>query len=117
MLHRKKIAVALSVFAALLATAVFSPAAEALHIANLTGWNIHAIYVSDSESDDWGENLIGDGMMLPNKKGIDVEIYASTFDIRYENEDGDGWEIPEIRGNALSVTLFPEIEYTMVQYP
>jgi len=68
----------------------FSPlTAQALTLVNATSSQISAIYISDSGTDDWEENII-EGYILPPGNKIDVQIQGSyqNFDLRIESTDG-----------------------------
>jgi hypothetical protein len=70
---------------------VFSAAAEArtITIANIDidSLAIVELYVSGSGSDEWGDDLLGNGH-IPKNDDIDIEVSSSAFDILVVWEDG-----------------------------
>ncbi|NBO64787.1 MAG: hypothetical protein EBU88_08080 [Acidobacteria bacterium] len=64
---------------------------------NRTGINIHAIFISSHDADEWGEDVMEDDI-LRDGEDIDIEFHpragARLWDLRIEDKDGDSveWE-------------------------
>ncbi|MDX1757222.1 MAG: hypothetical protein R3175_14290 [Marinobacter sp.] len=64
-------------------------------VTNNTGYDIFYLYVSNEESSDWEEDVLGDDI-LANGETVRVTVNnqdSSVFDIRAEDEDGDTYTI------------------------
>ena len=90
---------------------VFSVAAEAstISITNQTGYAIHQIFLSDSDTDDWEEDVLGDNI-LPNGATLQVQVQGSfsQFDLMSIDEDGDAFAWHGFPGNTTQITLVYE---------
>ena len=76
-----------------------------LKLANKSASEIHAIYISDSNTDDWEENII-EGYMLPPGNVVDVEIPAyKSFDLLVEDDDGNNEDYRGFPGNTREITI------------
>nr|WP_321502866.1 hypothetical protein [uncultured Dethiosulfovibrio sp.] len=86
----KKILFALSL--CLLCCSLAFAAPQDFVLINKTGVDIYVVYVSPSDSDDWGEDVM-DEDILPNGESVMIEFPGkqrdSMWDIRVEDEDGD----------------------------
>lgn len=93
---------------ALVAVFAFALTAQAakLTIINKTASEIHAIYISDSNSTNWEENVI-DGYLLPSGNRLDIQITGSykQFDLRVEDEEGNYEEYSNFPGKTREITL------------
>ena len=79
--------------------------AASLKIINRTASEIHAIYISDSGSNDWEENII-DGYMLPSRRQVDIQIPKyKNFDLRVEDNRGNSEDYTGFPGNTRQITL------------
>ena len=70
-------------------------AAEYLEVRNETGFVIAALYISSTNSEDWGENLL-DGQSLRNKVEIQVDLTNlpdTLVDIRARDSEGDTYTL------------------------
>ena len=87
-----------------------------ISIFNHTGYTIYYIYVSPSDSDTWGKDVLGDKVLYDG----DVFTYqlqyplsrVSVYDIALEDEDGDPyyqWEI-DVSKNTRIVFTFDDID-------
>jgi len=56
--------------------------AEEVLIINATGFEIHSIALSASESNSWGDDLLGDGVLNPGD-GLKINLSGDT----------DGWDM------------------------
>lgn len=101
----KRMTVAALAVSGILAAAAFAPAQNAkldFKLVNRTGVEIHAVYLGPHDSDDWGEDILGQDT-LPNGESVDIEFSPKTkdkiWDLRIE--DGDGkhveWESLDLR--------------------
>jgi hypothetical protein len=62
-------------------------------IVNNTGYMVYYVYISQTATDDWEEDIMGDDV-LPNGDSVRVRLSYSLnvtnrYDIRLEDEDGD----------------------------
>jgi len=82
------------------AFAVSSPAQNPtldFRLENRTGINIHSIFMSSHDSDEWGDDLMEDDI-LRDGEDLDLEFHpkagARLWDLRIEDKDGDSveWE-------------------------
>jgi hypothetical protein len=79
--------------------------AASLKIINQSASEIHAIYISDSGSNDWEENII-DGYKLPSGNQVDIQIPSyKKFDLRVEDKGGNYEDYSEFPGNTRQITL------------
>jgi hypothetical protein len=64
---------------------------------NRTGINIHSIYMTSHDSDEWGDDLMEDDI-LRDGEDLDIEFHpkagARLWDLRIEDKEGDSveWE-------------------------
>ena len=94
---------------------VFSISAQNLpyiSIVNDTGYEIYCIYISPSDSDEWGENLLEDNTLLEGETFICQLLHplsiVSVYDILLEDEDGDlyyKWEVNAANNSRIVFTL------------
>jgi hypothetical protein len=74
----------------------FSLSAQSLpsiRITNNTGYDVYYIYISPSDSEDWGEEFLGDDILLDGHS-VNIRLdyplsRVAVYDIRVEDEDGD----------------------------
>jgi hypothetical protein len=64
-----------------------------IRITNNTGYDVYYIYISPSDSEDWGEEFLGDDVLLDGHS-VNIRLdyplsRAAVYDIRVEDEDGD----------------------------
>lgn len=80
--------------------------AAALKLSNKSASDIHAIYISDSGTNDWEENII-EGYILPSGNEVDIQITGSYkfFDLRVEDGDGNSEEYDKFPGKTRQITL------------
>lgn len=66
-------------------------------LVNKTGFEIHNVYISPSNSDDWGDDVMGKDT-LPTGGSVEITFSrkesAANWDLKIENEDGKAitWE-------------------------
>ena len=76
---------------------------------DLGAWDIHYVYISPADSDEWGEDLLGEDEILEDGQELTTEVEVGTYDIRLLDEDQDTYtrndvEITE-EGYSWEVTL------------
>lgn len=82
-----------------------------LEIVNGTGYDLYYVYVSDSADGDWGDDILGDEVMLDGDAVyLDVPSNPdSWYDIKAIDSDGDEYYVYEFDycedGEDLSYTL------------
>ena len=85
-----------------------------IRIVNNTGYTICYLFVSSSESDDWGEDLLGEDV-LEDGKTFTYKLSQPLnqfYDIVAEDEDGDTyykWNVT-ITNNARIVFTLEDLE-------
>jgi hypothetical protein len=98
------------------ATAAASPAtqggAQDFSLVNKTGVEIHAVYISPHDGDDWEEDILGRDT-LPNGESVDIKFNrdetAEMWDLRIEDSKGNAIEWENLNLLKISkATLFYE---------
>ncbi len=88
---------------------------QILTVINRSSSNISAIFLSDSNTSDWEENLLPDGYVLPYGNQIDITILPryKRFDLRVESTDGGAEDYMEFPGSTTVTQLNGrgEVEY------
>jgi len=86
-----------------------------INILNNTGYTIYYIYVSPSESDFWGDDVLGDEILLDGETFTYQLPYplssVNVYDILLEDEDGDSyfqWAL-DLARNPRIVFTFDDI--------
>lgn len=79
-------------------------------LANRTGVEIHALYITPRDSDDWGEDILGVDT-LPSGENLEITFSrkekAKYWDLRVEDEDGAYIEWEDLNLLEISkVTLY-----------
>jgi hypothetical protein len=82
-----------------------------IRITNNTGHDVYVIYISPSDTEDWGENFLGDDTLLDGHS-INIRLnyplsVVDTYDIYLEEENGDTY-----RKNKVKVTDNARIVFT-----
>jgi hypothetical protein len=61
-------------------------------LVNRTGVEINAVYLAPHDSDDWGDDVMGQDT-LPNGQSVDIQFHpkakARLWDLRVEDSDGN----------------------------
>jgi hypothetical protein len=83
----KKAVFLVVLFAAVVFTAV--AAGPVLTVVNDTGYDIYYLYVSKSDSDEWGEDVLGDEVLEAGDSFRVTLSSSGTWDLRAEDEDED----------------------------
>ena len=81
-------------------------------VVNKTGVEIHALYVSPSDKNDWGEDILGKDT-LPNGETTEIEFdaeeEAEKWDLRVQDKEGNAIEWTDLDLTEIAkVTLFYE---------
>jgi opacity protein-like surface antigen len=71
-------------------------------VVNDTGYDVYYLYVSRSDSDDWGDDLLDDEILGPGE-GFQVSLPTGTWDIMVEDEDEDTYTKSEVRVTKSTV--------------
>jgi hypothetical protein len=87
-----------------------------IKIINNTGYDIYFLYVSSSDDDEWGEDVLGeevleDGMTFTYRLPQPLSR-VSLYDFMAEDEDGDTYTKMEVSvsNNAQIVFTFEDID-------
>jgi len=94
---------------------VFTVSAQSLpsvRIVNNTGYTVYSIFISPSELDDWGENILGDtslanGGTFTYRLPYPLSKY-SVYDVGMENEDEAAyikWDVTIINNLQIIFTM------------
>jgi hypothetical protein len=67
-----------------------------LRIQNVSRFDIHRIYVSPSDSRNWGPDLLGDDVLRSGSAFTITDIRPGEYDIRFVDEDGDACILNDI---------------------
>jgi len=100
-----------AVFAAVLMTALFSFAACAgqILIHNETGFTLFELYISDSGTNDWEEDILGSNV-LSDEEAIRITVHGSydEFDLKAVAEDGSSASWYGLPGYASDITIYAD---------
>jgi len=83
-----------------------------VRIVNNTGFSLYYIYASPAESDDWGDDLLGDDM-LEDGDYITIKLpqplnITNVYDFGVQDEDGDiyfKWEVTVANNARIVFTI------------
>lgn len=78
-----------------------------LNVTNDTGFTIAAIFVSDSDKDDWGDDYLN-GRVLNNGETLKVRlenISSTTVNVRGRDDEGDTYTVYGIYAVSDDVLL------------
>lgn len=85
--------------AAMLLCAVSMPAfAEraTVKVINQSKWEIHHLYLSSSENEEWGPDQLGEHVLTKGDSFTLTKIPCDTYDIKVVDEDGDECVIEQV---------------------
>ena len=96
--------------------ALYAQNLPSIRIVNNTGYDVYYLYISPSDSDDWGGDILGEEI-LENGKTFTFELpyplsSYDEYDIGMEDEDGDTyikWEVT-VTNNARIVFTVDDME-------
>jgi hypothetical protein len=109
---KNKFAVLLAVLALIFTP--FVAQARVLPIHNLLDVDIVEIYMSDSNVDDWEEDILGNGILEAGETlQVTIQGAFDQFDILVIDRNGKQTTGFQIRGNVLSVLVTPDGIVTM----
>jgi hypothetical protein len=95
-------------FLTVMAVFVFSAAAFAgtIQIVNATGFTLQEIYVSDSGTEDWEEDVLG-GDVLEDGVTLNLRVNGSYeyFDLAAVDTEGNQVQWAELPGEASKITI------------
>jgi hypothetical protein len=60
-----------------------------LTLSNTSGYAIENLYLSPSDSNDWGTDQLGDNTIEDGRRFILTSIRPGEYDIKFVDEDGD----------------------------
>lgn len=96
-------------------TETTDPDRPTVRIVNNTGYTVHYAYISQTATDDWEEDILGDDI-LANGEYIDVTLLyplnvVNRYDVKLVDEDGDSY-------TKWDVLISPDsiIEFTFDDY-
>ena len=100
---------ALMLVVASTATAFADP--RDFNLTNGSGRDIAEIYVAPSNMDDWGDNLIPDGKVLPNGNTVPIAFQRYTegdcyYDVKVITTDGGEGELNQVNLCETSTVTF-----------
>lgn len=67
-----------------------------LRVQNDSRWDIHRIYMSSSEEDNWGPDQLGRRILRSGTAHTITDIIPGEYDIRFVDEDGDKCDLRNI---------------------
>lgn len=79
------------------AAVLFAQSQPTVTIVNNTGYTIYYIYISESRSDDWEEDILGDDVLRPGASVNCRLPNSGTWDFLAIDEDGDEYKVMNIR--------------------
>jgi hypothetical protein len=103
-----------------LLTVAFSASAQdlpSIRITNNTGYDIYYIYISPSDAEGWGDDFLGDDILLAGHS-INIRLgyplsMVDTYDVCVEDEDGDTYRKDKLKltDNARIVFSEEDLEF------
>jgi hypothetical protein len=95
----------------------FSASAQnlpSIRITNNTGYTVYYIYISPSDSEEWGEDFLGDDFLLDGHS-VNLQLDYSlsrvnTYDICLEDEDGDTYSQYKVEITKNTRIVFTEAD-------
>lgn len=84
-------------YIAILLLFMASPAfALSLEIVNKSEWEIHELYFSDSDEEEWGPDQLDDEVIETNESFTLTKIPKGNYDVKIVDEDGDSCVINDV---------------------
>lgn len=84
------------ILAAALAVACSTALAANFVIINESQWDIHRLYVSSSDSTEWGEDQLDDDILRSGQTLTLRGVACDTYDVKMIDEDGDTCELRNV---------------------
>ncbi|MDR2111209.1 MAG: hypothetical protein LBP32_07860 [Spirochaetaceae bacterium] len=83
-----------------------------IRITNNTGYTVYFVYVSQADSESWGDDMLGDDVLM-NGDSVNITLSrplseVSVYDIKLEDKEGDTytkWDVPVSAGGQIEFTL------------
>ena len=72
-----------------LASPSFAAKKATVKIINQSKWEIHHLYISPSEQDEWGPDQLEDEILTKGQSLTITNIPCNTYDVKVIDEDGD----------------------------
>ena len=87
----------LGAFLLLVAVVLFAQSGPTITVENKCGYPIYYIYISQADTDNWEEDVLGDDVLQPGRS-VTVRLPRNgTWDFMAEDADGDTYEVYGIR--------------------
>ncbi len=83
----------------LCALATFAPIhvhALSLTLENASKWEIHELYFSDVDEDEWGPDQLGDEVIETGSSFTLTKIGRGNYDVKIVDEDGDSCVVNDV---------------------
>jgi hypothetical protein len=74
---------------ALPASAAAAPDNSVIHIKNKSDWEIHHLFISPTDQDNWGPDQLGKQVIAVGGSFELHKVPCDTWDVRIVDEDGD----------------------------
>jgi hypothetical protein len=73
----------------LAAAASAAPTDASVEIVNRSAWDIHNLYLSSVDDEEWGPDQLGDDVIASGARYTLTDIPCDAYDVRIVDEDGD----------------------------
>lgn len=77
-------------------TPLFAGGKATVKVINQSKWEIHHLYLSSSDDDEWGEDQLGEDVLGKGDSITLTNIPCDTYDIQVVDEDGDECVIEQV---------------------
>jgi hypothetical protein len=85
----RRVVVALGMIAALVPAAYAAKKTATVTIVNQSEWRIDQLFLSATDSDDWGPDQLGATVIGKNESFKITDIPCDAYDVKLVDEDGD----------------------------
>lgn len=92
----KRLSTSLVLALVLAVPALAAPKHATVKVINQSKWEIHHLYLSSSEDDQWGDDQLGEDVLAKGDSITLTDIECDTYDIKVVDEDGDECIIEEV---------------------
>jgi hypothetical protein len=106
-----KLAQAALLLGALTTAAVTAHAQESdrytLHLTNSSGFDIYHVYLTSSDVDTWGQDLLGEEVLATAGAVDFINVVAGEHDLKLVDEDGDScvrMKVKFFQNKAINIT-------------
>jgi hypothetical protein len=65
-------------------------------LVNRSDWDIHHLYLSSSDDEEWGPDQLGDHVIESGGSFKLTDIPCGNYDVKLVDEDGDECEVTEV---------------------